>query len=622
MQLNLIEIEGFRSVREKLSLFVEPSVTVILGPNDHGKTNLLAAISFLNEEKKFDAETDLNWDLEGQGDQFPSLRFQFSLTDPERQELCDLENKLRTEERETKSETAAATSAEAPQANEEIRSIAPIVLKDIAPTAEFHRQGVASTLTLNGWDDFYEDVITKLRSYLPRAEIIKPYDHISDTVTAEELAADKNEFMRGIFYYGGLDPDNADNLFIQNDTTERTLQKASEKLDETLKKSWSQGEALRFHLNHHSKTDAIQLKIDDPAVLRRRVRASQRSAGFTNYFAIKTILHARQQEHRAASYLLLFDEPGLYLHPSGQFDLLQVLETLANTDQVIYVTHSLFLINKSHPARHRLILKAKKGTVIEGKPFVSRWGSVLNTLGLSLSGTILFANEVLLTEGDSDPLYIQACFQRMIAEGKVNAEINGFSALATSDGRNADVMLRILSDSKPTPNIMILFDGDKGGKEREAYLKELVEQAKAASYRLDAELTIEDYLPGGDDLYASAVAGYLAKLPAAHETEVNVDLAEKAGKALKAWRAGGNKNVSVSVWVEEFAKASADLKSGPSKVGIAREYVALLETVPIGKLDKTASKRCIRLLEQIAKGLQIPHQAPALQRIFAATEET
>jgi predicted ATP-dependent endonuclease of OLD family len=617
MQLNFVEMEGFRSVRGKLSLFVEANVTVILGPNDHGKTNLLAAISFLNDDNKFEAENDLNWDLEGQGERFPSLRFHFSLAEHERKELCDVENEIRKSQAEAKTAGAVATGSEAVPATENVLLEEPIALKDVPETAQFYRQGVASTLNLEGWQDFYDDVITKLRSYLPRAEIIKPYDRISDTVTAAELTGDKNEFMRGIFYYAGLDPDNAADLFEQNDRTERTLQKASETLDESLKKSWSQGEALRFYLNHHSKMDAIQLKIDDPAVTLRRVRASQRSAGFTNYFAIKTILHARQKEHRAASYLLLFDEPGLYLHPSGQFDLLRALETLSKTDQVVYVTHSLFMINKSYPARHRLIYKGEEGTVIEGKPFVSRWGSVLSTLGLSLSGTILFANEILLTEGDSDPVYIQACFQRMIAEKKINAEINGFSALSTSNGKNADVMLRIFRESKPTPKIMMLFDGDQGGKEREAELKALSAEGGVPSHRLDEKLTIEDYLPGGDDLFAAAVGAYTSKLTKKDETSVNTS--HQAREALKAWRGNANKHTSVSGWPEEFGEQFG-LKSAPSKVGIAREYVALMEDVPIGDLDKSATKRCVRLLEHIVKGLQIPQQAPVPQRILESTE--
>ncbi len=609
-------MEGFRSVRKKLSLYVESDVTVVLGPNDHGKTNLLAAISFLNEENKLDAESDLNWDLEGEGERFPRLRFHFSLSQQEREILRDIENEARRSKAEAR--LAATPAVEATEPVETTPPVNMIDVQDIPETAEFYREGVASTLNLAGWTDFADEVITKLRAFIPRAEIIEPYDKISDSVTVAELAPDKNDFMRGVFYYAGLDPDNSANLFVQNDTTERTLQNASEKLDETLKKSWSQGEALRFHLNHQSKLDAIQLRIDDPAVVRRRVRASHRSAGFTNYFAIKTILHARQQAHRAASYLLLFDEPGLFLHPSGQFDLLQVLETLAKTDQVVYVTHSLFMINKSHPTRHRLVLKANEGTVIESKPFVSRWGSVLSALGLSLSGTILFANEVLLTEGDSDPIYIQACFQRMILEKKMNVDINGFSALATSNGKNADVMLRLLSESKPAPRIMMLFDGDQGGKERQAGLQALLDELGVASHRLEEKHTIEDYLPGGDELYASAVAAYVSKV-ASKKSDQSGNLDEDARKGLKEWRAS-NKNKSVAIWAEEFAQQSAGLSSAPSKVGVAREYVGLLEGVAVGNLDKAATKRCVRLLEQIGKHLQIPQQAAAAQRIFETAE--
>jgi hypothetical protein len=207
----------------------------------------------------------------------------------------------------------------------------------------------------------------------------------------------------------------------------------------------------------------------------------------------------------------------------------------------------------------------------------------------------------------------------MIRESKMNLEINGFSALATSNGKNADVMLRVLSESKPTPRVMMLFDGDQGGKEREAELKPLIDELKASSHRLDEKLTIEDYLPGGDELYASAVGSYVAKLLATKKNNVNANLPEDARKSLKEWRAS-NKNNSVAIWCEEFGKEIARLKSAPSKVGVAREYIALLEEVPVGDLDKTVTKRCVRLLEQIAKGLQIPKQVSVPQRIFAAVQ--
>ncbi|SRR6266550_6354618 len=156
MQLNLVEIEGFRSVRGKLSLVIEPNVTVILGPNDHGKTNLLAAISFLNEDNKFDAENDLNWDLEGQEERFPSLRFHFSLTEEERNALRDLENEIRKSQAEANTAAAKPSPSEMPEAADNVLVEGPIALKDVPKTAEFYRQGVASALNLDGWANFYE----------------------------------------------------------------------------------------------------------------------------------------------------------------------------------------------------------------------------------------------------------------------------------------------------------------------------------------------------------------------------------------------------------------------------------------------------------------------------------
>ena len=274
------------------------------------------------------------------------------------------------------------------------------------------------------------------------------------------------------------------------------------------------------------------------------------------------------------------------------------------------------MINKSYPARHRLIYKGEQGTIVEGKPFVSRWGSVLSTLGLSLSGTILFANEILLTEGDSDPMYIHACFQRMISEGKLKAEINGFSALSTSNSRNADVMLRILGESKPTPNIMLLFDGDKGGKEREADLKDFIVELGVPSHRLDDNLSIEDYLPGGDELYAAAVSAYLLKLTKKNE------LPALASKSIADWRNTEKKNSSLCAWSAEFATKQCSLNSPLSKVGVAREYIGLMDGVSFTQFDKSAVKRCLRLLEKIVSGLQIPEQATAPQKILATPEES
>ena len=182
------------------------------------------------------------------------------------------------------------------------------------------------------------------------------------------------------------------------------LKEASVTLNDTLKADWIQGADLRYELSHESAAKQILLRIEDPAVGSRLVRASRRSSGFTHFFALKTVLYARQKDYVANAYIFLFDEPGIYLHPSGQHDLLRVLDAIGKHNQVIYSTHSLFMLNRTFPARHRLIVKNGEGTRIDGKPFVGRWGPAIEELGFSLAGTILFAQHVLLAEGDADPV--------------------------------------------------------------------------------------------------------------------------------------------------------------------------------------------------------------------------
>ncbi len=67
--------------------------------------------------------------------------------------------------------------------------------------------------------------------------------------------------------------------------------------------------------------------------------------------------------------LILLDDPAIHLHPSGQKDFLGILERIAENNQVIYTAHSPFLINKNFPGRIRLLTKEQTGTVINNKPY-------------------------------------------------------------------------------------------------------------------------------------------------------------------------------------------------------------------------------------------------------------
>lgn len=455
-----------------------------------------------------------------------------------------------------------------------------------------------------------KETMDYMGEHLPRVELFQPQLSIPDLATAQNIDAPDNDFMRGIFRYAGLTQEEWGSLFEQTDATTMRLANANDRLNETLRTAWSQGRDLQFELDHRG--GEIDLKIKDPAVKSTFVRASRRSSGFTHFFALKTMLFAREQASEASSFIWLFDEPGLYLHPEGQHDLLQVLETLAQSNQVAYATHSIFLVNKNHPTRHRLLKKDVDGTSIDQKPYVGRWRSAIDALGLALPGTILFASKVLLVEGDSDPILLNADLQALIGAGDLDIDLNPLSIMATGDGRHADALARILLDAAVRPTIGLLFDGDDGGTARIKQLKALMDQHGLAKHQLKDGTTVEDHLVA-PEIYREATIRYVERI-AQGGSAVRSSLEGSYGE-----RFANRQPAGLAEWARDEGKKAGGLDEPPSSVGIAREYASLLadpEQLP----SKKTRKRATELAEAVAKMLELRPQTVSQERILEDEE--
>jgi hypothetical protein len=83
-------------------------------------------------------------------------------------------------------------------------------------------------------------------------------------------------------------------------------------------------------------------------------RIGTRSRGFIWFFSF--LAWFSQQRKSGHPLILLLDEPGLFLHASAQGDLLRYIETeLKPYHQVIYTTHSPFMIDAKHFDRVRIV---------------------------------------------------------------------------------------------------------------------------------------------------------------------------------------------------------------------------------------------------------------------------
>jgi hypothetical protein len=104
MLLRRIEIENFLSIKRRLPVDFDRKVSVLLGSNDHGKSNILAALLCLNDDTPI-LEDEINWDANGE----TSISFSFDLTGKETKAWKEIVEKLRKDvhERTVRIESAS-----------------------------------------------------------------------------------------------------------------------------------------------------------------------------------------------------------------------------------------------------------------------------------------------------------------------------------------------------------------------------------------------------------------------------------------------------------------------------------------------------------------------------------
>src|SRR6202023_553151 len=86
MLLKTVTLAGFKSFRKRTELPLSDRTTVLIGPNDHGKTNALSAIERLNPESKFEL-AEVNDQFGGKEDAY--LSYTLSVSPSEINALSD-----------------------------------------------------------------------------------------------------------------------------------------------------------------------------------------------------------------------------------------------------------------------------------------------------------------------------------------------------------------------------------------------------------------------------------------------------------------------------------------------------------------------------------------------------
>ena len=200
------------------------------------------------------------------------------------------------------------------------------------------------------------------------------------------------------------------------------------------------------------------------------IELERRSTGlqwFLSFFLV--FLVESQEAHKGA--ILLLDEAGLSLHPLAQKDLIAFFDNLAQTNQMVYTTHSPFLVDPSNIDRAKVVYSDAEGLTVvssnlrasDDKLNEKSIYAVHAALGLSVSDILLQGCTPIIVEGPSDQNYLNAIKLYLISKPKLapNTELVFIPAGGV---RGVPGVVSSVSGKNEALPIVVL-DSDQSGKD-------------------------------------------------------------------------------------------------------------------------------------------------------------
>ena len=195
------------------------------------------------------------------------------------------------------------------------------------------------------------------------------------------------------------------------------LEATSNEITSKLFKYWKTNTSLRVEFDIEQKKKTVGNNTEINPILQIRVYnqkymmslpLASRSKGF-NWFFSFIVWFSKIQEDKYSNYILLLDEPGLNLHGKAQEDLLNFIEDLAKDYQILYTTHSPFMVYSGKLHRVRTVVETDNGTKISDSIQEKDPDTLFPlqaALGYDIAQNLFISKNNLLIEGVSDLIYL------------------------------------------------------------------------------------------------------------------------------------------------------------------------------------------------------------------------
>lgn len=397
MRLTSLTVENFRSITTARRIPIGNN-TVLIGPNNEGKSNLLRALTIGLTELRILSRYDprMNTSLSRVRPR-PSRRPPF---DRQRYDW-DRDFPLRLQNRNTKKRSIITldfqlNSDEQAAFRDEIK----VKINESLPISLLFGEGGPEISIVKqgpGAKGLNEKAVRVARfvtervqhQYIPAVRTAEAAQQIVDDLVAQELSHVENDLK----YQQALND--------IRDLQQPIIDELSARLGETMASFMPQ-------------LNSVELKIDDA----RRYFALRTSAeifiddgvstplyskgdGVQSLAAIALMRHSSHLASGIRDQIIALEEPESHLHPSAIRELKEVIDELAKDSQIVMATHNPLFTNTLVPDGNIIV---NNNRAVPAKSTAE----VRNVLGVRLSDNLSSAETILIVEGEEDRVALQS----------------------------------------------------------------------------------------------------------------------------------------------------------------------------------------------------------------------
>ena len=323
---------------------------------------------------------------------------------------------------------------------------------------------------------------------------------------------DKAETVRNLFYLAELDIRALDEVKGTPSKCIKLLNTASNRLTKKLNPAWK-GDPIHVDLRYNPGNimSVVISDIHRDGTVTNTGLLNRRAEGFKWTFSFIVNFAAETQRAELKEAILLLDEPARNLHPTQQRGISDLLKNLAGSNQVLYATHSPFMIFDYTPG-NLLVVELDKRKHLS-KIFYDYWNADDKTLtpilyGLSrgLVESIVDreigtnSRPVIIVETMSDAMYLNA-FDKFLQDP--NISMNPLNVVAAYN-KNSVLPLAIFYRNHGY-RTFILLDNSEESKQISAQLvSNEFSPIQTIFFERDGKNleSIEDYIVLDDYLHA------------------------------------------------------------------------------------------------------------------------